>query len=226
MKLVLFSGLGADDAIFVPQKLQFPELLVPAWREPLPDESLDGYAQRMVKEIGTIDSETWIGGASFGGILALHMAEHVQPKGVILLGSVHSPTELPLYARCARWVRWATPLIPVRLIQWTFLPVIMRCVKPWPRLYGLAWQLSRSNPRVIRWSIRQILEWKRAPVVRCPVVHIHGSRDWVLPARLTTPDRIVEGGGHIVSLTHSQAVIDFLKETVEACPATTCASSD
>lgn len=211
MALILLSGLGADDAIFAPQKMVFPELQVAPWLEPRPREALDAYAVRMVQEIGAIDASTWIGGASFGGIMALHMAEHVQVRGVILLGSVRSPKQLPLYVRSARRIRWATPLIPVRLLQITLLPLFMRVAgKRWPRLYGLAWQLSRANPRVIRWSIRQILEWKRAPVAGCAIHHIHGANDMVLPARLTTPDVIVPGGGHIISLTHPREVNEFL----------------
>lgn len=211
MAIILLSGLGADDAMFAPQTWAFPELIVPAWFEPLPDESLDAYAARMIEKIGSIDAETWIGGASFGGILALHMAEQVQPKGVILLGSVRSPFQLPAYVRWARYIRWATPLIPVRLLQVTLMPLAMLLAgKRWPRLYGLAWQLSRANPRVICWSIRRLLEWQRIPEPKCPVYHIHGARDMVLPARLTTPDHIVRGGGHIVSLTHPQAVNEYL----------------
>ncbi len=215
MALILLSGLGANDAIFVPQKLAFPDLMVPAWFEPLRDESLDAYAARMIEKIGTIDDETWIGGASFGGIMALHMAEQVQPKGVILLGSVRAPAQLPTYLRLARSVRWATPLIPVRLLQVTLMPLIMFIAgKRWPRIYGLAWQLRRSNPRVIRWSIRRLLEWKRIPEPKCPVYHIHGDRDMVLLARLTTPDHLVRGGGHIVSLTHPQEVNEYLTKVL------------
>lgn len=215
--IVLLSGLGADDAMFAPQAFLFPQLLVPKWFEPLANESLDAYAKRMVHEIGTIDATTWIGGASFGGIMALHMAAHIPVRGVILLGSVRSPDQLPLYIRAARLVRWATPLIPVRLLQLTLLPLFMRIAgKRWPRLYGLAWQLSRANPRVIRWSIRRILEWRRAPTVTCPIHHIHGQRDMVLPARHTTPDCLVPGGGHIVSLTHPKEVNEFLASVIDA----------
>ncbi len=102
MAFILLSGLGADDAMFAPQKMAFPELIVPSWFEPYPHETLDAYAERMVQEIGTIDETTWIGGASFGGIMALHMAEHSQPKGVILLGSVRTPAQFPAYIRLAR----------------------------------------------------------------------------------------------------------------------------
>lgn len=212
MRLILLSGLGADGAIFAPQKLCFPQLETPGWLEPLANESLESYARRMLEKIGPIDDQTWIGGASFGGMLALHMAEQVEPRGVILLGSVRSPDQFPLYVRWARRLRWATPLIPVRLLQVTLMPLIMLIAgKRWPRIYGLAWQMKRANPRVIRWSIRALLGWTRTPQVKCPVYHIHGQRDMVLLARLTNPDCIVPGGGHIVSLTHPQAVNEYLQ---------------
>lgn len=209
--LILLSGLGADSAMFGPQLAMFPGLKVLRWLEPLTGETLDQYAMRMLGELGEIESDTWIGGASFGGIVALHMAEHVRVRGVILLGSVRSPQQLPLYVRAARVTRWATPLIPVRFLQLTLLPMLMWIAdKRWPRLYGLAWQLRRASPRVIRWSIKNLLAWHRVPVVTCPIHHIHGERDMVLPARLTTPDCIVPGGGHIVSLTHPNEVNAYL----------------
>ena len=43
IRLILFSGLAADAQVFAPQKLAFPDLLVPQWPTPLPKESLSAW---------------------------------------------------------------------------------------------------------------------------------------------------------------------------------------
>ncbi len=43
----------------------------------------------------------------------------------------------------------------------------------------------------LKWSLARILDWNVAPVLNCPVFHIHGGRDFVLPVRYACPDTIV-----------------------------------
>jgi pimeloyl-ACP methyl ester carboxylesterase len=47
------------------------------------------------------------------------------------------------------------------------------------------------------------------------VRHIHGDRDHLLPHRLTQPDVLVPGAGHLMVMTHPEAVNDFLREGME-----------
>ncbi len=54
MPLVLFSGLAADGNVFAPQKLAFPQLFVPAWQKPEPNDTLNSYCERLA---GIIPSE-------------------------------------------------------------------------------------------------------------------------------------------------------------------------
>ena len=39
--------------------------------------------------------------------------------------------------------------------------------------------------------------------------------DFVLPSRLTQPDRIVHGGGHVISLTHPNDVNDYIRRVLD-----------
>ena len=43
-----------------------------------------------------------------------------------------------------------------------------------------------------------------------PIHHIHGGDDRLIPVRRVNPDRVVEGAGHLLNLTHPDAVNDFL----------------
>ncbi|SMP55577.1 Pimeloyl-ACP methyl ester carboxylesterase [Neorhodopirellula lusitana] len=207
--LILLSGLAADSRIFGPQKLAFPRLQCLPWLSPTRGESLDRYAQRMAASLG--DGPCVIGGASFGGIVSLHMARYLNVQAVVLIGSVKSPAELPLYARCARPFRFLIPLIPVRLMQILARPFTQSGIRRLaPFTHGLACQFCDADPSVFKWSLARILDWSSSPAVLCPVFHIHGDRDWTLPVRHTSPNVVVTGGGHVLTLTHAKEVNSFL----------------
>jgi pimeloyl-ACP methyl ester carboxylesterase len=208
--LILFSGLAADDAVFLPQRLAFPELMVPSWPIPEQDESLDSYAERLavgLRPMGTCV----LGGASFGGIVALHVARHLNPLAVVLIGSAREPSELQGIVRLLRPVRPLIRWLPVRLLQLLAAPAASTVAARWsPHVAGLARLFRRSDPRVIVWSIEQLCDWRTVPAVPCPIRRIHGARDWVISPRQTRPDERIAGGGHVISLTHPKEVNAFL----------------
>lgn len=72
---------------------------------------------------------------------------------------------------------------------------------------------SRTPASFLKWGIEAILSWRPTPVT-VPVYHIHGSHDRLIPLRLVRPDRVVPGGGHLLTLTHPQEVTTFLAEAV------------
>jgi pimeloyl-ACP methyl ester carboxylesterase len=214
MPLILFSGLAADDNVFAPQKLAFPQLIVPAWPKPESNDSLDSYCNRLADLIRS-DADVIIGGTSFGGIIALHVAQRLKPVTVILIGSIHSPNELPYLARFCRPLKPLIPLIPVRLLQICVAPVASKLARRcFPHLCGLARQFRGSDPTVFKWSLARILDWNAAPKISCPIFHIHGDRDFVLPVRYTNPDTVVNGGGHVISLTHPTDLNAFIQRTI------------
>lgn len=212
--LILFSGLAADSNVFVPQKIAFPQLIVPRWPKPLPSDTLASYCDRLADELRT-NTPAIIGGACFGAIIALHLAERLDPLAVLLIGSVRSPSEL---SRLARVARPSTPLlrfVPVRLMQLCSAPFASKLARQLaPQLGGLATQFRGSDPTVFRWSLARILDWSSAPNINCPVFQIHGDRDFVIPMRYTYPDTVVAGGGHVISLTHASEVNAFIRSAM------------
>lgn len=210
LPLILFSGLAADAGVFAPQRLAFPQLIVPKWIAPVGDESLTSYCERFAATI-RLPRPALIGGASFGGIVALEMARFLQPRGVLLIGSVRQPRELPRRVRMLRPLRGALPLLPVRTLQWLSCAATtnasQRCM---PHLAGLARQFRDADPELIRWSLRKLLDWHGIPHVTCPILQIHGDGDGILPIGTMHPDSVVKGGGHVISLTHAAAVNAFL----------------
>lgn len=212
--LILFSGLAADAAVFTAQKAAFPNLLVPHWPIPSASDTLDSYSQRLAGDLRKL-GRVVIGGASFGGIIALHVARYLDPLAVLLIGSIESPMQLPRHVRWARPLRSLLRFVPLRLLQLCCAPLTSRCGCRWfPYLSSLAGQFRRSDPVVFKWSLSRLLDWTTAPKVTCPVFHIHGDRDRILPLRYTTSNTIVKGGGHVISLSHPAEVNDFIRSSL------------
>jgi pimeloyl-ACP methyl ester carboxylesterase len=202
--LILLSGLATDERLFAAQRARFPNLIVPKWIDPLPRESLAGYAARLARIVDP-HCPCIVGGASFGGAVALEMATHLSAEACVLIGSVRSPAELPW-----GW-RVLGPLLGPRRLR-----VAAQCVSatsgwclPRTAQRGLA---RLANPRAdfIRWGICAILNWRpSAACERVRVFQIHGAADRTLPPPKRA-DVVVPNGQHALTLFNATAVNEFL----------------
>src|SRR5690242_19820384 len=109
--------MAADERLFEAQAASFPDLRVQPWVPPLPGESLRAYAARLAPLVDPVQP-CIVGGASFGGVVALELAAHVPALACILIGSVRSPSGLP-------W-RWRL-LRPVAALGPGVLQVLAAC---------------------------------------------------------------------------------------------------
>src|SRR4051794_38715239 len=180
--IVLLSGMAADERLFAPQLAAFPNLRVPAWIAPVPGESLRSYAARLARQVDP-GRPCLVGGASFGGIVALEMAPHLQARACVLIASVRSPAELP-------W-GWRT----LRLVT-AFSPEQLSTAAGWVARYlapslptetrQQVKRLSRPEAAFVRWASWAVAQWwPNAAARRVQVFHIHGARDRTLPVRYT-----------------------------------------
>ena len=207
--IVLLSGMAADERLFGPQLAQFPGLRIQPWAEPRHGESLRNYAARMAQLIEP-DTPCLIGGASFGGIIALEVSVHLRTLGCVLIGSIRSPIELPL-----RWrILW-----PLTLLGPDWLAVFTRLASRFGKRFlpgGTVRRLHRlSQPEAafVRWAMCAVTQWRSRPATRrVRVFQIHGANDQTLPVALTRPDVVVPAGGHALTLFSAAAVNAFLSD--------------
>ena len=211
--LILFSGMGADESIFASQKLAFPNLIVPEWISPLPKETLGDYCQRIAKEIDP-GTPCFVGGASFGGIVALEITRHLDAIACFLIGSVSSPSHLPKRIMMARPMGGWLQFLPIRLLQRSAAASNQIAKRSGAKhLAGISRQFSEADSSVLRWSALQMLRWN-SDYEDVLVRHIHGDRDHVFPIGCVEPDEVVVGGGHVISMTHGSQVNDFLRRQI------------
>ncbi|WP_439627134.1 alpha/beta fold hydrolase [Gemmata sp.] len=218
--LILLPGMGADARLFASQIARFPTLRVPQWLPPKLNESLRHYSGRFASLIDP-GGPCIVGGASFGGIVALEMAAQLRATACVLIGSIRSPAEL---SRTWRSLRPLAALGPDRLC--TLAGALSHV--PWlgtgtrRRLRRIA----RPEAALVRWAMCAVLRWQPSPATRAVrVFQIHGECDHTLPAVLSRADEIVPGGQHALSLFNPSAVNDYLERVVRAVTSSAASSA-
>ncbi|MDZ7615877.1 MAG: alpha/beta hydrolase [Patescibacteria group bacterium] len=217
-KLILLPGVGADARLFEPQREVFPDLVVPDWLPPEPEESLPHYGARMAEAMAPLfrnDGPAVLGGVSFGGMVAYEAARHVRPTVVVQIASCRSRHAVRALLRATR------PVAPVAL------PGLLRTAK---MLSPLALELlthlktkqrdffvamfKEADSAFMKWALTAILAWEPCPPLDVPVRQIHGRRDLLLPVENVDADEIVATGGHLINMTHAAEVNAFIAKSI------------
>lgn len=215
LPLILLSGMGADERLFVAQRAALPELIIPVWLPAEPGDTLASYGRRMAAAVDP-GVPCLIGGVSLGGMIAVEMARHLDAKACLLIASVRSPRELPRRVRVLKPLVWLIPAplasLPA-IVSRLMLRVAGRFLSSSRRL--LLEQLAATDGRFLKWSGLAVLRWQMTAEPTVPIVQIHGDRDPLLPHTLTHPDVLVAGGGHVLPVTHPAAVNQFLRDQLK-----------
>ena len=204
--LYVLSGLGADARLFDAQRAVREIRPIP-WIAPVPSESLAAYAARLAREVAPAVPFD-LGGASFGGMVALELARHLAPERVFLFGSCRSP-------RAIAWpLRILHPLLPWLPIPppTPLLPLIARWfgAKTPAHTRLFADMLAATPPSFVRWAADAVFSWEGVDDLPMRVHHIHGDRDRVIPVSLVRADHVISGAGHLLNVTHGAEVNDFI----------------
>jgi pimeloyl-ACP methyl ester carboxylesterase len=214
-RLLFLPGVGADRRLFDAQRSCAADVSVIEWVAPATrDEPLTDYAARLAATIDT-SRPFVIGGASFGGMVALELARHVRPLAVILIASCRSPSLLP---RHSRQLSAFAQLLPAA----TFTSAAARSrfvtsrfgvrTREERQLFGD--MLRATPPAFVQWACRTIFGWPGAADLNVPVHHIHGAHDRVIPLRCVQPDVVVPAAGHLLNVTYRGDLNAFIDAAI------------
>ena len=210
-RLVLLPGLGADARLFDPQRAAFPEIEVPAWLPYREEESLAEYAARMAATI-TPAADLYLGGVSFGGMVALEMARQLGPRAVFLIASGRSGQALAPHLRYFAEFAHAFPQREFGDGAGLSRLYVRKFGNLTPEQEAFyADMLADTRPAFVRWGIAAIPAWPGPGDLPMPVYHIHGSDDELIPVAGVQPDEVVPGGGHLLNVTHAAEVNAFVR---------------
>ncbi|MEM9023388.1 MAG: alpha/beta hydrolase [Bacteroidota bacterium] len=212
MTVYLISGLGADERIFQWLDLSPWKVIPLPWLIPEATDSIPDYAQKLSTRIDASEPFVLIG-LSFGGVIAQEVARWVAPQQTILLSSFKGHHELPPWIRRAG--RWrAHRLLPVswlKTIGNKLTPLFSLKTNAFKQVYYA--MLADSDVRLLNWSIDRLLAWRNLEPDPS-VIHIHGTRDRLLPYRFVHATHAIPGAGHMAVAEHAAEISTLLRELI------------
>ncbi len=207
LPIYLLPGMTADFPLYNRLLPLLPNAKVVEFIAPIPGEALSDYAARMAP---LFVAPCFIGGVSFGSILALEISRLVQPAGCILISGIQKPSELPPWLRA-----W-------RLIGGRYSAHVLKLVGDSARMVPRAFRtaatlrltkLGGTEGSWHRWATSAVLDWTPRQPVLFPLLQIHGTADTTFPVRYTHPDVVIAGGGHTLPASHpvetAHAILNF-----------------
>jgi len=205
-----------DGRLFDPQRTLPFKIITPTMPDPMEFESIGHYAWRLVSQIERNDN-LWIGGMSFGGMLALEAARYLKPRGVFLIASTPRGSA---HALLFQWLAKFTSSISTHMIRRLLYlaPMLVRIVgRPNRRQRMLLLQLvDDAHLNLTRCGARAAMNYVYTGELECPIYHIHGEIDRLVPVQNVRPDVVVNEAGHVVNVTHPETVNRFLYQRIES----------
>ena len=208
----LLPGMAGGDRIFDRLGPLLPNARAINWIDPRSDESLAKYAVRIAAEV--TEADCFIAGVSFGGVVALEVSRIVQPRGCFLISS--NPNQLPPWLRIWRIFAGSDCQRTLNGIG-RVASIIPR--KSRTRSTGRITKLAGAAGGWQRWATSAVLGWRPdCRVADVSIIQIHGDADATFPIRYVTPDIIIPTGGHVLPLTHPNAVADAMLSVMQGSP--------
>lgn len=219
-RVIFLPGMAARPAMWVSvaKKVEAAPIQTEIWEwiTPVGNETIEQYAARWVeRNRGEAGGRAIVVGASFGGIVGQEVAKLLDADALVLVGSVKTRSERPIWMRMLSPLRWLAGLVPWRVVQWGVDQ--MRGI--WRPIVGkdlglVIEEFVTAEPKLIGWSIKRLLAWKGESDLLCPVTSIHGTKDRLLPMDMNQVDVVIPDGGHVLSVSHAGEIADVLQRLV------------
>jgi len=213
MKVYFISGLAADSRVF--KNIRLPEgyeMVHLDWMAPRLHETLGEYALRMAERIDTRQPFALLG-LSFGGMLVTEIAKKYSPVKTILISSVPAYGQLPWYFHVAGRLG-LQKLIPVALVKKAALMKRLFTAETSEDKQMLRVLIKDSDNHFIYWAMDAILRW-RGEGAPFSYIHIHGTRDEVLPVRFTAPTHPIPKAGHLMVMNRAGELNAIISEYLQ-----------
>jgi len=173
-------------------------------------KTLKDYALELSEEIDTTQPFSLMG-VSMGGMVCSELADILKPDKVVIISSAKTSKELPTHFKRLKFLG-ITRLLNEEKIRYV--------LGNSSRFFGamskeqriLFYEMAENvNLDFIAWSIKAILNWKKKNF-SSKIIHIHGTKDFVLPISSVTPSITIERGDHMMIWNKSELLNQKLKE--------------
>jgi pimeloyl-ACP methyl ester carboxylesterase len=206
------SGFGADERVFSKLNFEALEFHFLPWIDPLKNETIEGYAKRMNE--GIKHDDPILLGLSFGGIMSIEIAKMVSTSKIILISSIKTFREMPLWMRLTGRFKLdqAVPLKTFKLIE----PIenYNLGIENKEELKLVQEYRTTISQQYTNWATHQIVNWKNEWIPQ-NLVHIHGGRDHIFPIKNIKADYIIPDGGHFMIMNRAMDVSAVIEKILK-----------
>lgn len=222
--IYLISGLGADERVFKHLKLEADSITFINWLEINKQNSnisIQEYASKLLEKI--IHPNPLIIGVSFGGIIALEIAKQIPTSQIIIISSIKSENELPFFYKIFKFIP-IYKILPYSIFtKFKKLAYVLFGVSNSENKILLEDIINKTDPSFFRWALDNILNWNNTLQEQNQIykvnkgikfTHIHGTKDKIFPIKYTKDVIKIEGGGHLMLLTHYKEISHILNTVV------------
>ncbi|MEM7681908.1 MAG: alpha/beta hydrolase [Planctomycetota bacterium] len=218
--LVLLPGLGAGPGLLEPQKELFgDDLITPDWIKPRGAESLAKYAERWAPAIADLLPDdgrpVCVGGISFGAMIALDLARHLDARGVVVIAGCVAKEEVPSQFLFAQKFGSLLPgpLWP-SAVKALAIPFALMDGAGDDGIRLLKAEAATADIAALRWGAQAVEAWDgpEHPDTLPPIARVHGKGDWVIPCPPQGVDTVLDDGKHLIHLTHRRSVAGFIEQ--------------
>jgi len=208
-ELYLLSGLGADKRVFDCLDLSDYKINHVNWIDPLADETIADYAQRLLKQIPT-DNPTLIG-VSFGGIMAIEIGKRIKTDKIILISSARLKSDIPIYYRIVgqfglHRLMPNSLLKKVNKLTYWFFGVMNEKERSMLKTI-----IAQTDTKFLKWAIDKIVNWKNDTLLG-NVTLIHGTADRILP--FNHADTQIKNGGHLMIINKADELSVLIRKSL------------
>ncbi len=165
------------------------------WPTKFHGDTVSKLAIQLVKDHRIQEGDTVVG-TSLGGIVACEIANQIELKKIVLIGSATRKEEISAFLSLLH------PLVDLA-------PLAFVKAAAGKSPGELAEMFTQSDPQFIRSMCRAVFHWNGLQS-DTPVHRIHGKRDRVIPPP-EFADRLVDGG-HLIVMTHPLECIASIQE--------------
>lgn len=211
-KIYVLSGIGADASAFGKVTFGGYSPLFIQWIPPQRKESIAMYSARLLPQIK--EENPILLGLSFGGIMAIEIAQKIPVQKIIQISSITSSQHISSFMKTIGKMG-LHKIAPFKMVN-SPNPVTSKIFGVHTKeekaiLYHI---LQNSDKDFTKWALGEIPKWKNPPIEHCPVISIHGEKDQIFPLGNRKCDYVLSGG-HSLPLTHTKELSDILSQVLE-----------
>ncbi len=213
----LIPGLGFNALTFKNLKLHdAASINYVEWLEPVENESLEHYIDRMAEEVDASLSKIVLIGHSFGGVMVQEIAQRVDVEKVFLVSTIKSPKEMSWNVRLLRSLP-LYKLVSHGLINSTF-PI-------WAKLHDFHNQEERDaftemvndmSMTYFKWAVNAIVNWKGIKKRKKVPIHMHGDNDQTFYYNKIKNPITIKGAGHFMVYNRADEISAIIKKELDA----------